>query len=99
MKTTFLSMTNQLHRTMASLVRRCVLAGAREMEELRARTGPRCPHCGGQLMLRRVGFGRDAGKQFWDCTNVPRCCVSIAAEQMVWPEVSAAGAGPFAAAA
>jgi hypothetical protein len=98
MKTTFLTMTNQLHRSMASLVRRCVLAGAREVEELRARTGPRCPHCDGQLMLRRVGFGRDAGRQFWDCTNVPRCCVSIAAEEMIWPGVSAPGAITAAAA-
>jgi ssDNA-binding Zn-finger/Zn-ribbon topoisomerase 1 len=73
---------------------KCVLAGAREIEQMRARSGPRCPHCGGQLILRRVGFGRDAGKQFWDCSNVGRCSVSLAADNVAWPEAS-----PFAATA
>jgi hypothetical protein len=93
------SMFHSLQGPLASAWHRCLLAGVREIEEMRSRPGPRCPDCGGQLILRKVGFGRDAGKQFWDCSNVPKCCRSIAAEEMMWPEASAATAAPMAAAA
>jgi len=85
----FRSVVFQLHRPLTAVWQKCVLAGAREFGELRARSGPRCPHCGGHLILRRVGFGRDAGRQFWDCSNVPRCSISLAAESVAWPEQSA----------
>lgn len=87
----------QLHRPLTAVWRKCVLAGARELEELRARSGPPCPHCGGQMIMRRVSFGRDAGKQFWDCSNVPRCFLSLAADEVAWPEASAAVAVAAAA--
>ncbi|HMJ90618.1 MAG TPA: hypothetical protein VK530_12435 [Candidatus Acidoferrum sp.] len=89
------SLVLQLHSPLKSVWQRCVVAGAREVEELRSRSGPRCPHCNGHLILRRVGFGPDAGKQFWDCSNVPRCSVSLSADDVTWPEAQS----PFAAAA
>jgi len=88
------SVVFQLHRPLTAAWRKCVLAGAREIEEMRARSGPLCPHCGAHMIQRRVMFGRDAGRQFWDCSNVPRCSVSLAAEEVTWPAPS-----PFAAAA
>jgi len=95
MKTkTFHSLVLQLHGPLKSAWQKCVSAGAREVEEMRARTGPRCPQCGGHLLLRRVGFGPDAGKQFMDCSNVGRCSFSLAADEVTWPEQSS----PFAAA-
>jgi hypothetical protein len=68
-----------------------VLAGTRELDELRAHSGPACPNCGAHMISRTVCFGRDAGKQFWDCSNVPKCSCSVAAESVVWP------ATPFSA--
>jgi ssDNA-binding Zn-finger/Zn-ribbon topoisomerase 1 len=68
-----------------------VLFGSRELDELRSRTGPRCPSCGGQLIQRKVGFGRETGKTYWDCSNVPKCFVSLEAEAVAWP------ASPFSA--
>jgi ssDNA-binding Zn-finger/Zn-ribbon topoisomerase 1 len=59
----------------------------------RARSGPRCPNCGGHLILRKIGFGHQAGKEFWDCSNVPKCFTSLEAEAVVWPQ------SPFSAAA
>jgi ssDNA-binding Zn-finger/Zn-ribbon topoisomerase 1 len=70
-----------------------VLASARELEEMRNRSGPRCPNCGGHLISRKVGFGPDAGKEFWDCSNVPKCFTSLEAGAVVLPN------SPFAAAA
>jgi ssDNA-binding Zn-finger/Zn-ribbon topoisomerase 1 len=81
------------HSMWARAWQKVVLAGAREIEEIRARSGPRCPNCGGHLILRKVGFGRDAGKAFWDCSNVPKCFTSLEAETVTWPE------SPFSAAA
>lgn len=92
----FQTVLHQLHRPLTAMWRKCVLAGAREIDELRARPGPLCPQCSGPMIQRRVMFGRDAGREFWDCSNVPRCFVSIAAEEVVWPE-SVAPASPFAA--
>lgn len=83
---------------MSAVWKRFVLAGAREIEELRAKSGPRCPECGGSLLMRRVGFGPDAGKVFWDCSNVGRCSVSLAADNVTWPEQASPFAGTAAAA-
>ncbi len=43
-------------------------------------TGPRpepgvrrCPHCGGELVLRVARRGSHAGSRFWGCSNYPQC--------------------------
>lgn len=33
----------------------------------------RCPRCGGFLVLRTVKRGAEAGKQFYGCSNYPKC--------------------------
>lgn len=32
-----------------------------------------CPRCGGNLVLRTANRGINTGKQFWGCTNYPKC--------------------------
>jgi restriction system protein len=32
-----------------------------------------CPQCGSQLTIRTARRGNNAGKQFWGCSNYPRC--------------------------
>ena len=32
-----------------------------------------CPKCGGQLVLRTAKQGANAGKQFYGCSNFPKC--------------------------
>lgn len=32
-----------------------------------------CPKCGGTLVLRTVKQGKNAGKQFYGCSNFPKC--------------------------
>ena len=32
-----------------------------------------CPKCGGHMVMREVKKGDNAGKQFWGCSNYPRC--------------------------
>ena len=32
-----------------------------------------CPRCGGKLVLRTAGRGANAGKQFYGCSNFPKC--------------------------
>lgn len=32
-----------------------------------------CPRCGGQLVLRTAKKGERQGKQFWGCSNFPKC--------------------------
>ncbi len=34
---------------------------------------PICPRCGGKLVLRTVKQGENAGKQFYGCSNYPKC--------------------------
>lgn len=34
---------------------------------------PRCPKCGGEMILRTARHGTNAGNQFWGCSNYPRC--------------------------
>ena len=34
---------------------------------------PSCPSCGIKLVVRTAGKGTRAGKQFWSCSNYPRC--------------------------
>ncbi|MBQ1888700.1 MAG: topoisomerase DNA-binding C4 zinc finger domain-containing protein, partial [Firmicutes bacterium] len=32
-----------------------------------------CPRCGGKLVLRTAKTGANAGKQFYGCSNYPKC--------------------------
>lgn len=32
-----------------------------------------CPVCGGKLAVRKATRGANAGKNFWGCSNYPRC--------------------------
>lgn len=35
-----------------------------------------CPKCGGAMLLRTASKGANAGRQFWGCSNYPKCrCV------------------------
>lgn len=34
---------------------------------------PDCPDCGGEMVLRTARRGRNAGGQFWGCSQYPRC--------------------------
>ena len=41
-----------------------------KMEKLDA---PTCPTCGCVMRLRKATSGRNAGKEFWGCSNYPEC--------------------------
>ncbi len=32
-----------------------------------------CPYCGGQLVIRTAKQGSNIGKEFWGCSNFPKC--------------------------
>ncbi|MBZ0315258.1 MAG: DUF2726 domain-containing protein [Anaerolineae bacterium] len=34
---------------------------------------PRCPKCGGEMVLRTAKSGANAGNRFWGCSNYPDC--------------------------
>ena len=34
---------------------------------------PRCPKCGGEMVLRTAKSGANQGSKFWGCSNFPRC--------------------------
>lgn len=34
---------------------------------------PACPACGGTMVLRRAKRGQNAGKEFWGCSQYPKC--------------------------
>lgn len=34
---------------------------------------PKCPQCGGLMSLRTAKTGKNAGSQFWGCTQYPNC--------------------------
>ena len=34
---------------------------------------PKCPQCGKQMVLRSAKKGKNAGGQFWGCSNYPEC--------------------------
>lgn len=40
---------------------------------------PRCPKCGGPMVLRTAKSGPNAGGAFWGCRNYPRCRAIVAA--------------------
>ncbi len=91
----FQSIATRLGRPVASVWHKFIVTGARELDEIRARSGPCCPNCGGHLIMRKVGFGPDVGKEFWDCSNVPKCFTSLEAGAVTWPQAHS----PFSAAA
>ena len=37
------------------------------------RTVPQCPSCSSAMVQRTARKGRHAGRQFWGCSNYPRC--------------------------
>lgn len=39
-----------------------------------------CPKCGGKLVLRTAQKGTNQGRQFWGCSNYPKCTFILAAE-------------------
>ncbi len=46
------------------------------IETIRANTEPQepiCPRCGGKLVLRTASRGENAGRQFYGCSNYPKC--------------------------
>lgn len=34
---------------------------------------PSCPKCGSPMLLREIKKGQNIGKQFWGCSNYPKC--------------------------
>lgn len=45
----------------------------RFISDIRGPAKPACPDCGRPMILRKVKYGREAGKEFWDCSNFLRC--------------------------
>ncbi len=45
----------------------------RFISDIRGPAKPTCPDCGRPMILRKVKYGREAGKEFWDCSNFLRC--------------------------
>ncbi|MFC1818246.1 DUF2034 domain-containing protein [Thermodesulfobacteriota bacterium] len=41
---------------------------------------PSCPQCGNSMVLRTAKKGSNAGKQFWGCSNFPKCRSTMAYE-------------------
>ena len=39
---------------------------------------PNCPQCGSAMVLRTAKKGSNAGKQFWGCSNFPKCKSTMA---------------------
>ncbi|MCL2436160.1 MAG: four helix bundle suffix domain-containing protein [Lentimicrobiaceae bacterium] len=46
-----------------------------KMLALKAKTTapPFCPNCGKPMILRKAAIGKNAGKEFWGCTEYPEC--------------------------
>ena len=41
--------------------------------EKEKRNAPSCPKCGSSMVLRKAKKGQNAGKEFWGCSNFPKC--------------------------
>jgi hypothetical protein len=54
-----------------------MLANARrqrvELEAALPDLPPRCPRCGGTLVIRLARRGRNVGNEFWGCSSWPDC--------------------------
>ena len=44
-------------------------------------TGPACPKCGCEMILRTAKKGASAGKQFWGCSGYPNCRTMLPLEE------------------
>jgi restriction system protein len=40
---------------------------------------PRCPKCGGEMILRTAKSGANVGNRFWGCSAYPACKGIVAA--------------------
>ena len=58
--------TNKLQRVSGSAFENKIIKSASD-------TIPKCPHCGGELVLRVARKGKNAGKKFYGCSNYPKC--------------------------
>jgi len=48
--------------------------GEGQQKRAKAKTGvPRCPHCGGPMVLRTAKRGATVGQGFWGCAAYPNC--------------------------
>jgi len=45
----------------------------RFIQDVRGPSKPYCPDCGRAMILRKVKYGVDVGKEFWDCSNYLKC--------------------------
>jgi len=45
----------------------------RQTEDSLDRQIPTCPQCEGLMVMRTARKGKNAGKQFWGCSNYPKC--------------------------
>ena len=45
--------------------------------DLRGPSRPTCPDCGSAMILRKVKYGPDVGKEFWDCSNYFQCSAKM----------------------
>lgn len=56
---------------------RSISTHRQHVESLKERSDPQaerlCPKCGAQMVLRAAKTGREPGKQFWGCSEYPRC--------------------------
>jgi hypothetical protein len=46
---------------------------AAEFPESSSSSTPRCPKCGGGMVLRTAKTGANQGGKFWGCSNFPKC--------------------------
>jgi predicted RNA-binding Zn-ribbon protein involved in translation (DUF1610 family) len=52
----------------------------RFINDIRGPAKPTCPDCGRPMILRMVKYGREAGKEIWDCSNYLRCSRKLDSE-------------------
>jgi ssDNA-binding Zn-finger/Zn-ribbon topoisomerase 1 len=46
---------------------------ASKPQEMPQTTSPRCPICGSIMLKRKAGKGANVGKEFWGCSQFPKC--------------------------
>lgn len=49
------------------------VVSATKMESQKMIATPTCPKCGGKMKKRVARKGKNAGKEFWGCTDFPKC--------------------------
>ena len=58
----------------------------REVPAMSVSASPRCPTCGGEMVLRTARRGPNQGRTFWGCASFPRCCGIVGADTPVVPD-------------